>query len=213
MNRFCNPDNPVLNFFGKLLDCIWLNLLWLVTSLPVVTAGAAASALYYCTLKLAEDRKVDLTHDFFHAFRKNLKEGTILSLIFTGVGIVLAVESRLFWAMKTRSAVWTIGTAVFVLVLLVFAMTTVYVFPMLARFDNSWKNMIRNSFAISVRFMVCTMLLLAIRAGVIYMAVKVFAPVIFLGEGLVALLSSYLLKNVFRKVEESQERALARAQA
>lgn len=28
MNRFINPYNPVMNFIGKLLDCIILNLLW-----------------------------------------------------------------------------------------------------------------------------------------------------------------------------------------
>lgn len=208
MNRFVNPDNPVLNFFGKLLDCIWLNVLWLVCCLPVVTAGASTTALYYCTLKLAEDRRVELTHDFFRAFKENLKEGTVLSLIFTGLGIILAIEGRLFWAMKTRSAVWTLGTAVFVLVVLVFSMVAVYVFPMLARFDNTWRNMVRNSFLISVRFMVCTMLLLIIRAAFLFVAVKVFAPILILGEGLIALLSSYLLKNVFAKVEESQEKAM-----
>lgn len=210
MDRLFNPDNPVMNFFGKLLDCLWLNVLWLVTSLPIVTLGASTSALYYCTLKLAEDRHVELTRDFFHSFRQNLKEGSILSLIFVGLGAVLVIEGRLFWAMKTTSVVWTLGTAVFVLVVLIFAMVSVYVFPLLARFDNTWKNMIRNAFVLSVRFLICTVVLLLIRAAVLYVAVSVFAPILFLGEGLVALLSSYLLKNVFVKVEESQERALHR---
>lgn len=210
MDRLFNPDNPIMNFFGKLLDSLLLNILWLVTSLPIVTIGASTSALYYCTLKLAEDRKLDVIHDFFRAFRQNMKEGSKLSLIFVGLCIVLFIEGRLFWAYKTRSVIWVFGAAIFMLVVLVFSMVTVYIFPLLARFDNTWKNMIRNSFVISIRFMICTVLLLAIHAAVIFTAVKVFTPVIFLGEGLIALLSSYLLKNVFVKVEESQERALER---
>ena len=37
MNHFINPYNPVMNFLGKLLDCILLNLLWILCSLPVLS--------------------------------------------------------------------------------------------------------------------------------------------------------------------------------
>ena len=35
-----NYDNPVWRFIGKLGDLILLNILWIVCSIPIVTAGA-----------------------------------------------------------------------------------------------------------------------------------------------------------------------------
>ena len=42
-----NYDNPVWRFIGKLGDLIILNILWIVCSIPVFTAGASATAVYY----------------------------------------------------------------------------------------------------------------------------------------------------------------------
>lgn len=50
-----NYDNPVWRFIGKLGDLIILNILWIVCSIPVFTAGASATAVYYVTLKLVRD--------------------------------------------------------------------------------------------------------------------------------------------------------------
>ena len=45
-----NYDNPVWRFIGKLGDLVLLNLLWLICCIPVFTAGAATTAVYYVTL-------------------------------------------------------------------------------------------------------------------------------------------------------------------
>lgn len=50
-----NYDNPVWRFIGKLGDLVLLNLLWLICCIPVFTAGAATTAVYYVTLKLVRD--------------------------------------------------------------------------------------------------------------------------------------------------------------
>lgn len=208
MNKLFNPDNPVMNFLGKTLDSIWLNILWLICSLPVFTIGISTSALYYVTLKLAEDRKVEITRDFFRAFKENFKSGWKLSLIFAVFGAGLAIDGWIFWHMKTRSIAWVMGTAVFVLLLVIYMMIAVYVFPLQARFENTWRNMIRNAFVISVRFLVLTILLIAIHAAMAFVVIRLFTPAAFLGEGFVALVCSYFLKTVLAKVEESQEKAM-----
>ena len=55
LQGFFNYDNPVWRFIGKLGDLVLLNLLWLVCCIPVFTAGAATTAVYYVTLKLVRD--------------------------------------------------------------------------------------------------------------------------------------------------------------
>ena len=50
-----NYDNPIWRFIGKFCDVMILNVLWLVCFIPVVTVGAATTAVYYVTLKLVRD--------------------------------------------------------------------------------------------------------------------------------------------------------------
>lgn len=40
-------DSPFVQICNKIVDCICLSVLWLVTSLPVLTIGASTTALYY----------------------------------------------------------------------------------------------------------------------------------------------------------------------
>ena len=46
-------DSPVMRFLGRIGDIIILNLVFVVTALPVVTIGAAFSALYAVAMNLA----------------------------------------------------------------------------------------------------------------------------------------------------------------
>lgn len=65
-----NYDNPVWRFIGKLGDLILLNLLWLICCIPVFTAGAATTAVYYVTLKLVRDEDDSTIRSFFRSFSR-----------------------------------------------------------------------------------------------------------------------------------------------
>ena len=66
-------DKPWFSVLTKLTYSAYLNILWLICSLPIFTIGASTTALFYCTLKMAEDRDEGLTRMFFRAFRSNFK--------------------------------------------------------------------------------------------------------------------------------------------
>ena len=55
MEKIFDLNNPVWKFIGNLWDFFVLSVLTVLCSLPVVTAGAALTALYYVTLKMASD--------------------------------------------------------------------------------------------------------------------------------------------------------------
>ena len=74
-------DKPWFSVLTKLTYSAYLNTLWLICSLPIFTIGASTTALFYCTLKMAEDRDEGLTRMFFRAFRSNFKAATKLWLI------------------------------------------------------------------------------------------------------------------------------------
>ena len=49
-----------------------LNLLWLVCCIPVFTAGAATTAVYYVTLKLVRDEDDSTIKSFFRPLSRTL---------------------------------------------------------------------------------------------------------------------------------------------
>ena len=56
MSNLIDPDRPLMAFITKMAYSAYLNILWLICCLPIVTIGASTTALFYVTLKMAEDR-------------------------------------------------------------------------------------------------------------------------------------------------------------
>ena len=67
MRRFFNPENPIMCFLSKLFDLILLNFLFLLSCIPVITAGAALSALYYIVLKMQHDEEPSIIKGYCKA--------------------------------------------------------------------------------------------------------------------------------------------------
>ena len=78
------PGSLYDRIFGFLGQLIALNLLWIVCSLPVITAGASTTALYYCTLKLHKDGDIRVFHDFFKSFKQNFRPLRLMWIMMAG---------------------------------------------------------------------------------------------------------------------------------
>ena len=92
---FLTGEGSLFNrIFGFLGQMILLNLLWMVCSLPVVTAGASTTALFYCTLKLHKDKDIRVIRDFFKSFRQNFGQSTMAWLLLLLAGGVIWMEKE-----------------------------------------------------------------------------------------------------------------------
>lgn len=206
MKNLFNPENPVMNFIGKLLDCFLLNILWFLCSIPIITIGASTTALYYCTIKLAKDEPLSLFQDFFHSFKLNFFPAAKLTSVLLVVGGILGIDAYIFLHIKMPIPLWLIGMGLLVLFAVCYTIVLLYVFVLLSRFDNGIKNMICNAFAVGIRFIFCTIIISAIHFIIFFISIKWFAPLMFLGMGLIAFLSSYFFKNILFYIEESQNK-------
>jgi len=87
--KFLSYDSRFSQILIKLSYTCWLNLLWIICSLPVFTIGASTTALYTVTLKMADDNESEITKTFFRAFRDNFPQATRIWLILLVIGVVL----------------------------------------------------------------------------------------------------------------------------
>jgi len=204
-----SPESKFSQIMSRLAWGCYLNLLWLVCSLPIVTMGAATTALYYVTLKIAEGTEGDITQQFFRAFRSNFAQATQIWVGLLALGVVLGVDiytlRRLSAATTGALAVTlTLALAVVIVACIIYAIVLMYVFPLLARVDNTNRAMLRNSLLIGLRYLSCTICCFAIHAAMAIVAIRFFTPILVLGEGVCALGSSYLLSPVLRLVTREE---------
>ena len=97
MVHLFDPENRFWAFVGKLADVFCLSLLWLLTSLPVVTAGAATAAFYHFSIHQVNDTESTVWHGFFAAFRRFFKKATLLWLMEAAGFAFLGCDLWLAW--------------------------------------------------------------------------------------------------------------------
>ena len=148
--------NSRLNQFGTVFLCI-------LCCIPVVTAGASITALYYVTLKMARDAESNIARSFFRSFKQNFKQATIINIIMLLTAAVLFIDLRI--ARAGSGAMYKGLFSLFIAFALIYAMILLYIYPILSKFFNSVKNTFVNAFLMSVRHLPLTLLMLVISAS------------------------------------------------
>ena len=195
---------------GRLADFIILNLLWVVCSIPIITIGASTTALYTVMLKLVKNEEGYIAKGFLKAFKENFKQSTIMWIIFLLISIVFVVD---FVSIKLMSD--EIGGILQILFLFMGALLAawmVYAFALQARFVNTVKNTLKNAMILVFAKLPFTVLIVLLTVGpvlVTFLTVRTLVIGVmvwfFAGVSLVAWLNSYLLRFVFKKLEEGGE--------
>jgi len=185
----------------KLSYACYLNVLWLVCSLPIVTVGAATTALYYSCLKLVRDEDSHVGACFFRSFRENFKQATVLWLILLAVGLFLAGDGYILYHLRqsaegTMAVVWTLILAIVIATAVIYVIVLEYVFPLVASVSNTNTAMLKNAFLIGTHYLFATILVFAVHFAMFFVVVAWFTPLIIFGEGLCALISAWLLNSI-----------------
>ena len=151
--KFFSVDSAFYKFIVRLWDLIQLNFCWLLCSLPIVTVGASTVAACSVALKMAEDTEGYIVRSFFKAFKEHLRGGIPLGML-TLVAVYAVYLDFQFWG-ATESVLFLVMGIV---AIFVFTMGLLYAFPLMARYENSFIKTLKNSYDISTRFFLQTLL-------------------------------------------------------
>lgn len=204
MNSLFNPENKFWSFMNKITDVFFLGILWFVFSIPVITMGAATTSLYQFTLKQTDDEEGYVWKSFFGAFRKNFRQATVLWIILLALGGFLAVDLWACLQISLPGAIRTVCFGVLLCLSLVYALTAVYVFPILSRFDLKVKTILCHSFIMAMGNLYVSVTILVIYGvfGVLSYYITLFFPVFM---ALAAFFSSYFFRGVFSRYWKEEE--------
>ena len=199
------------NFLRNAYDLLVLNWLWLLCSLPVVTAGPATVALYAVTQKLVREEPVSLVKDFFKAFKEEFWKSAAMGFL-VGIPALVAVVDAWF-AVQQTGAMQTLFLAVAFLVGLVSVTLLGHGFAVQARFRNSLKKHISNAFSLvfvapgrTLQIWCILLFPVLLALGLPVMVVKTLGVVyIMYGISLPVFMSSRIHREVFRKAGAEED--------
>ena len=120
------PDSKFMRAWSNLVDGVWINILMLVTSIPLITIGAALTAGHDACRRSIEGEGKGVTANYFKSFKANFIKATLLWLPFL-VALIALVWS---WIVLQITPLLIIKFALTILWLIGFE----WVFALQARF-------------------------------------------------------------------------------
>ena len=129
-------DEKFWSWMEWIPNIVLLGVLWLVTSLPIVTVGASTTAVYSCFFQFRQDHRKKLIPLYFEQFKAHFKQATIIWMILFPSAILLSIDV-VYCVMHSDEMMFVLsGTAAAVLLTFV-VFTLMTVFAYLSKFENS----------------------------------------------------------------------------
>lgn len=197
-----SPDSKLMQVLGRITDLIVLNLLFLITCLPVFTMGAAMTALYTMCFRLMREEYNGIVKPYFRAFRDNFKSATAA----WGILLIAGVPAVYYLTQTVRmGGILQFSGIFFLLILLATLMAGSYAFPWISQFENSAIQSLQNALILSVSRLPRTAAILAINLMPVivwFVNVELFIQISFLWISLYFAAAAYmntgLLWHVFK---------------
>lgn len=195
---------------SDLSTLVFLNILTLIFSIPIVTAGAALAAMHYVIIEMIEERGGGLPGEYWKRFKENLKNATPVWLILLAAVLFLYADYRLIGGGQLglpRVMLIPIYAGLFVV-----AAIYVYVIPLTARFVYSTGAAFKNAAILAVAYFPRTIIMIAFSAVIPFLLFNVtrLLPLFFLlGISLPAYFCALAYEPVFKKMigeKEEEER-------
>lgn len=203
-----SPYSKTMQIIGRITDLILLNILFLITSLPLFTIGASASALYTMCFRLMREEYSGIIKPYFRAFRANFRQSTAAWLV-----LLLLILPTVFYfdrLFQTEGPLRYAGL-VFFLILVLGLMTASYVFPWISQFQNTTKQSLLNALILSISHLprtVCILVIHLLPAALWVFQYELFLNVSFLWIALYFAAAAYmatgLLWHVFKPYRQNQ---------
>lgn len=190
-----NSDSLIFRIGNKVFDVIVVSLLWFVCCIPVITAGASTTALYDTVFRNIRQNRGYCYKGFFKCFKDNFKNTVQASIIFA----ILTVVSMWDISLALSGGSVISGYQITFFILWILAMTwAIWTFALTARFENNWKNTLKNGFLMFFAHLPVTLgmaVIFALSAMLVW-DIPVLIVVLPVGG---MLLNSFMLEKVFKR--------------
>lgn len=199
-----DTDNFFMKICEKILDLVTVNLIFLLSCLPIVTIGIAKVSLYQTLFAIKGARRVKVTATYVQAFRKNWKVGLKLSLLELLIVGISLFDLLLFWRQETMPFQMLKATCIGVIIFASLLFLCVY--PLAAKFEMTVKDLLQTGLIMVSLHFLWFFLMIALLAVIVFLLsssgfVLLLGFTLFVLVGFAALgfLQLPIMENIFNK--------------
>lgn len=207
--KFLSYDGLLARIVRYIWNLFVLNLCFILCCLPVITIGAAISAMY--AVFLNDFRESGVLRKFIGAFAENFKQATVIWLIFMALAAVLAANwyYLLTYSLGGNGLLLAVAAVVSVLYLSVVS----FAFALQAKYENSPLQTMKNALILSIGKFFSGVLMSFVNLFPVIMFVvdlDVFVNVVAiwipLGFALQIQINALIVRRVFRKLQPQNQK-------
>lgn len=208
MKKLISLDSPLIRFLEHIADLFILNLLTAFCSIPIITIGAAITAHYKMMQNIVFDEEQQVIKAYFKAFSQNFKQSTVvwlMTILLIGIFVTDLLAIYVYFDSAWASALYFV---LIVLGIVVFG-DVFFTFALIARYNNTLKEHMRNSFVLTVGNLPRALFLVALASVPILLAIISLALFLntmivwfFFGLSVIFYLQTLIIKPVFLRLEQ-----------
>ncbi len=198
-----SPDSIFIRTLTRISDVFILSIIYIISCIPIITIGAATTALYYTAITSISREDGYIFKMYCKSFKQNFKQSTVIWLITAIVGIVLTTDVYFWFVLWTEDQKKIAQPLLFisVVLLILYILILTYVFPLQAKFDNKITVTFRNAFLLSIKYFPQTLLLIIIPCmilSLIFITGYGLLLILILGAGTAAFLQAFIYRSIFK---------------
>ncbi len=196
------PDSLLIRFLTKICDLLFLNIMFVLSCVTIVFSGAAVTSLYAVTLKMIRGQDYAPIKGFLRALRENfLPSFSATILLFLDVTLLAVLRAALY--AETLLMPPTLFVLLAIITILLTALLS-WLFPLLARFENTFSRHLNNAVRLSLVNLPVTFLLTTVNLMPLLLCLLippslgvVFAFWLLFGFAAGAWVNSFYLNRIF----------------
>lgn len=204
MKGLFSYDGPIYKICELIYETCMLNILWIIGCIPIVTIGASTTALYSVYSSKISGKGYKIYSDFFKAYKKNIKQASILGTIIT-IMLCMSMYNMTRISSFKGNYVWLQYIHIFIIFQILIISN--YIFSLIDRRTMNIADIIVNAVILAYKNIIISTINVVVLALLIVLLL--FKPVtVLFFMGIYGLISSYLIERVFEamKVGISKEK-------
>ena len=200
-SSFFSPKSLGTRILTGLTNLIIVNLVFIITCIHFITIGASVTALYRITIAIVAGDNPSVLRDYFKSFKDNFVKSTLFFILYLILGAFFGFEIYMVRTMMAENMQWVQYPAYF-FIFAIFA-SACYAFPLIAWFEESFKQVLKNSLLIALTNLPFTIMQAVIAAVFILFVDYNYAIPLsfacFMGIAAIAWFYSLFLKRIFAR--------------
>lgn len=205
MSGFFSAEGKFFSITSRIIDMAGITLLWIIGCIPIVTILTSTSSMYHTTVKCIRYERGKVFEEFKEAYKKNLKQGIPLTVLYGIIGTVIGfIDYRVFAIMQSRTGAAFILAFGMLIVTVLYLMNVLWLIPVFSRFTNTFGGIIQLNYVIAVKNIVRSIPIFLILIISVILVLASF-PLVIVFPSLAMLLISYFSEPGIHKYMPKQE--------